>query len=47
MWAVIFLLLANPQILGGEEVRCNVLSFQSSMTKRVCRSTLAAEASLS
>ena len=40
-----FLLLANPEILEGAEVRCNVLSFQSSMTKRVCRSTLAAEAS--
>lgn len=40
-----FLLLANPEILEGKEVRCNVLSFQSSMTKRVCRSTLAAEAS--
>jgi hypothetical protein len=34
-----FLLLANPEILDGEEVRCNVLSFQSSMTKRVCRSS--------
>ena len=40
-----FLLLANPEILDGAEVRCNILSFQSSMTKRVCRSTLAAEAS--
>ena len=40
-----FLLLANPEILDGAEVRCNVLCFQSSMTKRVCRSTLAAEAS--
>lgn len=40
-----FILLANPKILEGEEVRCNILAFHSSQTKRVCRSTLAAEAS--
>jgi len=39
-----FLLLANPGVLEGEEVRANMMSFQSSQTKRVCRSTLAAEA---
>ena len=39
-----FLMLANPGILTGETVRPNILSFQSQQTKRVCRSTLAAEA---
>ena len=39
-----FLLLAQPGILEGREVRANMLAFQSSQTKRVCRSTLAAEA---
>ncbi|CAK9044814.1 Retrovirus-related Pol polyprotein from transposon TNT 1-94 [Durusdinium trenchii] len=40
-----FILIANPGFLHGDEVRCNVLSFHSGTTKRVCRSTLAAEAS--
>ena len=40
-----FILLGNPEILEGQEARCNVLTFRSSLTKRVCRSTLAAEAS--
>ena len=40
-----FILLANPEILEGKEARCNVITFHSSLTKRVCRSTLAAEAS--
>lgn len=40
-----FILLANKEILDGKEVRCNVVTFQSGLTKRVCRSTLAAEAS--
>ena len=39
-----FLMLANPGILKGESVRANVLAYQSTQTKRVCRSTLAAEA---
>ena len=40
-----FILLANKGILEGREVRANVLAFSSGQTKRVCRSTLAAEAS--
>ena len=40
-----FILLANKGILEGKEVRANVLAFNSGQTKRVCRSTLAAEAS--
>ena len=40
-----FILAANPGILKGETVRCNVLAYHSGVTKRVCRSTLAAEAS--
>ena len=40
-----FILLANPEILEGQEARCIILTFRSSLTKRVCRSTLAAEAS--
>ena len=43
-WWVYFLLLANEGVLRGETVRANILSFQSSQTRRVCRSTLAAEA---
>ena len=39
-----FLFLANPEILDGKEARANLLSFHSTQTKRVCRSTLAAEA---
>ena len=40
-----FILLANKEILQGQPARCNMICFQSSQTKRVCRSTLAAEAS--
>ena len=40
-----FILIANPGILEGKEVRANILAFHSGQTKRVCRSTLAAEAS--
>ena len=40
-----FILIAEKGILEGEESRCNILSFHSGVTKRVCRSTLAAEAS--
>lgn len=40
-----FILAANPGILEGKEVRCNILAYHSTQTKRVCRSTLAAEAS--
>ena len=40
-----FLMIANKEILEGKEARANILSFHSGMTKRVCRSTLAAEAS--
>ena len=40
-----FLLLANPEVLSGGDARANVIAFQSGVTKRVCRSTLAAEAS--
>ena len=40
-----FILIASRGILEGEEVRAHVLAYSSSHTKRVCRSTLAAEAS--
>lgn len=40
-----FLMIANEEILEGKEARANILAFHSGMTKRVCRSTLAAEAS--
>ncbi|CAE7206636.1 unnamed protein product [Symbiodinium sp. CCMP2456] len=40
-----FILLANKGILEGKQVKANVLAFNSGQTKRVCRSTLAAEAS--
>ena len=40
-----FIMIANPGILKGEEARANVLAYHSTLTKRVCRSTLAAEAS--
>ena len=40
-----FLFLANKEILEGKPARANLLAFHSSQTKRVCRSTLAAEAS--
>ena len=36
--------MAEKGILEGEEVRANLLSYHSTQTKRVCRSTLAAEA---
>eukprot|EP00435_Cladocopium_sp_Y103_P033942 s1186_g8.t1 len=37
--------LKDGAILQGETVRCNILCYHSGQTKRVCRSTLAAEAS--
>ena len=40
-----YILIANPGILQGEAVRANIVCYHSSQTKRVCRSTLAAEAS--
>eukprot|EP00439_Symbiodinium_sp_Y106_P022669 s217_g2.t2 len=40
-----FILIANRCILEGKPSRANVLAFHSGQTKRVCRSTLAAEAS--
>eukprot|EP00435_Cladocopium_sp_Y103_P025818 s3297_g6.t1 len=40
-----FVLLANPEIMDDQPARANVLAFHSGVTKRVCRSTLAAEAS--
>ena len=40
-----FLLLANKEILEGREARVNIVAYHSTLTKRVCRSTLAAEAS--
>ena len=40
-----FLLLANPEILENQPAKAVILAFHSSQTKRVCRSTLAAEAS--
>lgn len=40
-----FLMLANPGVLEGKAARANMMAYQSSQTKRVCRSTLAAEAS--
>ena len=40
-----YLFLANKEILEGKAARANLLAFHSSQTKRVCRSTLAAEAS--
>ena len=41
-----FILIANPEILEeGGTGRANILCYHSSLTKRVCRSTLAAEAS--
>ena len=40
-----FILIADPEILQGKPAKANVLAFHSGMTKRVCRSTLAAEAS--
>ncbi|CAE7892999.1 RE1, partial [Symbiodinium sp. KB8] len=40
-----FILVANSCILEGKPSRANVLAFHSGQTKRVCRSTLAAEAS--
>ncbi|CAE7350766.1 RE1 [Symbiodinium sp. CCMP2592] len=40
-----FTLAANPEILEGKTARANILAYHSSQTKRVCRNTLAAEAS--
>eukprot|EP00438_Fugacium_kawagutii_P008061 Skav219569 [mRNA] locus=scaffold3203:12014:25029:+ [translate_table: standard] len=40
-----FLLVSNPEIMDGQPARANILGFHSGVTKRVCRSTLAAEAS--
>ena len=40
-----YILIANPEVLEGKPSRANILAFNSSQTKRVCRSTLAAEAS--
>ena len=40
-----YLFLANKEILDGRPARANMIGFHSSQTKRVCRSTLAAEAS--
>ena len=39
-----FILIANPAVLEGREVRANVICFHSGQTKRVYRSTLAIEA---
>lgn len=39
-----YILLARAGILSGEEVRASILTYHSTQTKRVCRSTLAAEA---
>ena len=40
-----FVLVCNKEVLEDQPARANVLCFHSSQTKRVCRSTLAAEAS--
>lgn len=40
-----FILIADSCILEAKEARCNIIAFHSSLLKRVCRSTLAAEAS--
>ncbi|CAE7262427.1 RE1, partial [Symbiodinium necroappetens] len=40
-----FILVANAEISDGKEARANIIGYHSSQTKRVCRSTLAAEAS--
>ena len=40
-----FILAASPGLLEGQTVRANILACHSGQTKRVCRSTLAAEAS--
>lgn len=40
-----FLMIAHLEILDDQLVRAKVLAFHSGQTKRVCRSTLAAEAS--
>lgn len=39
-----YLFVAEKGILEGKEVRANMISYHSTQTKRVCRSTLAAEA---
>ena len=38
-------MIGDPSVLEGETVRANLICYHSSQTKRVCRSTLAAEAS--
>ena len=38
-------MIANIETLKGKPARATILAFQSGQTKRVCRSTLAAEAS--
>ena len=40
-----FILIANKEILEGKPARASVLAYHSTLTKWVCRSTLAAEAS--
>ena len=40
-----YILIGDPSVLEGETVRANLICYHSSQTKRVCRSTLAAEAS--
>lgn len=40
-----FILIADPEMLQGKPVKANILAFHSAMTKRVCSSTRAAEAS--
>lgn len=40
-----YILIANPGVLDGKSVRANLIAYPSGQTKRVCRSTLAAEAS--
>jgi hypothetical protein len=40
-----YLIIANAGVLDGEYASCAVLDHKSAMTQRVCRSTLAAEAS--
>ena len=39
-----FLVIANPEVLDGKPARAVIMESKSGLTKRVCRSTLAAEA---
>lgn len=41
----IYILVANPEIMEGKAVKASAVAYNSSQAKRVCRSTLAAEAS--